>query len=131
VLRFAAFVLRATGKIARLLSTDNDKGEDNALLHAYFDRQQNGVNHREERKTLQVTQVQVWSKESIPRRSVMAVAIYSLLLIAGLKNLEVGRSAFREMAPLAPLWRANYRVLMAPCAPSWPLWPDDSEHLCR
>jgi hypothetical protein len=86
---------------AYLLSTDvqSDAG---TLLQCYFDRWQIEVNHREQKDTLGVGNAQVWSGKSVPRQPAFAVAGYSLLLLAGLKEFGPGRT--HDFVPL-PKWR--------------------------
>lgn len=86
---------------AYLLSTDL---ESNAatLLQCYFDRWQIEVNHREQKDTLGIGNAQVWSARSVPRHPAFAVAGYSLLLLAGLKEFGPGRT--HDFVPL-PKWR--------------------------
>jgi len=86
---------------AYLLSTDNQR-ESQLLLQCYFDRWQIEVNHREEKDTLGVGNAQVWSAKSVPRQPAFAVASYSLLLLAGLKEFGTGRT--NDFVPL-PKWR--------------------------
>lgn len=86
---------------AYLLSTDlqSDAG---TLLQCYFDRWQIEVNHREQKDTMGVGNAQVWSDKSVPRQPAFAVAGYSLLLLAGLKEFGPGRT--HDFVPL-PKWR--------------------------
>lgn len=86
---------------AYLLSTDNER-ESQVFLQCYFDRWQIEVNHREEKDTLGVGNAQVWSTKSVPRQPAFAVASYSLLLLAGLKEFGPGRT--HDFVPL-PKWR--------------------------
>ena len=74
------------------------------LLQCYFDRWQIEVNHREQKDTLGVGNAQVWSNKSVPRQPAFAVASYSLLLLAGLKEFGPGRT--HDYVPL-PKWRKN------------------------
>jgi len=62
------------------------------LIQACFDRWQIEVNHRDEKDILGVGQAQVRSQQSIPRHPALAVASYSLLLLAALKSFGPGRS---------------------------------------
>ena len=88
-----------------LLTTD--LGASAALLiQMYFDRWEIEVNHREEKDTLGVGQVQVRSKKSVPRQPAFAVAAYSMLLLAGLNAFGPGRTD--NYLPL-PKWRKNAR----------------------
>ena len=86
---------------AYLLSTDNER-KSRVLLQCYFDRWQIEVNHREEKDTLGVGNAQVWSAKSVPRQPAFAVASYSLMLLAGLKEFGPGRT--HDFVPL-PKWR--------------------------
>jgi len=63
------------------------------LVQACFDRWQIEVNHRDEKDILGVGQAQVRSAQSIPRHPALAVASYSMLLLAALKSFGPGRSA--------------------------------------
>jgi hypothetical protein len=60
------------------------------------------VNHREQKDTMGVGNAQVWSQKSVPRQPAFAVAGYSLLLLAGLKEFGPGRP--HDFTPL-PKWR--------------------------
>jgi hypothetical protein len=62
------------------------------LVQACFDRWQIEVNHRDEKDILGVGQAQVRSELSIPRHPALAVASYSLLLLAALKSFGPGRT---------------------------------------
>ena len=86
---------------AYLLSTDMESNVG-MLLQSYFDRWQIEVNHREQKDTLGVGNAQVWSNRSVPRQPAFAVAGYSLLLLAGLREYGPGRT--HDFAPL-PKWR--------------------------
>ncbi|OPX97066.1 MAG: hypothetical protein A4E58_01543 [Syntrophorhabdus sp. PtaB.Bin006] len=86
---------------AYLLSTDL-KSEPETVLQCYFDRWQIEVNHREQKDTIGVGNAQVWSSKSVPRQPAFAVAGYSLLLLAGLKEFGPGRT--HDFVPL-PKWR--------------------------
>lgn len=86
---------------AYLLSTDL-KSDVGSLLQCYFDRWQIEVNHREQKDTIGVGNAQVWSAKSVPRQPAFAVAGYSLLLLAGLKEFGPGRT--HDFVPL-PKWR--------------------------
>lgn len=74
------------------------------LVQACFDRWQIEVNHRDEKDLLGVGQAQVRSKLSIPRHPALAVASYSLLLLAALKSFGPGRT--QDYLPY-PKWRKN------------------------
>jgi hypothetical protein len=86
---------------AYLLSTDL-RSNARTLLQCYFDRWQIEVNHREQKDTIGVGNAQVWSDKSVPRQPAFAVAGYSLLLLAGLKEFGPGRT--HDFVPL-PKWR--------------------------
>jgi hypothetical protein len=86
---------------AYLLSTDI-QSDSQMLLQCYFDRWQIEVNHREQKDTIGVGNAQVWSDKSVPRQPAFAVASYSLLLLAGLKEFGPGRT--HDFVPL-PKWR--------------------------
>jgi len=86
---------------AYLLSTDTQSAAE-ILLQCYFDRWQIEVNHRELKDTVGVGNAQVWSEKSVPRQPAFAVAAYSLLLLAGLKEFGPGRT--HDFVPL-PKWR--------------------------
>jgi hypothetical protein len=62
------------------------------LVQACFDRWQIEVNHRDEKDILGVGQAQVRSALSIPRHPALAVASYSMLLLAALKSFGPGRT---------------------------------------
>jgi len=90
---------------AYLLTTDL-KGHAATLLQIYFDRWQIEVNHREEKDTLGVGQAQLWNYISVPKQPVLAVASYSVLLLASLLAFGAERgSAYAEL----PRWRRNAR----------------------
>jgi hypothetical protein len=72
------------------------------LLQAYFDRWGIEVNHRDEKDILGVGQAQVWNKHSVSKVPALLVAMYSWLLLAGLKCCGPTRTAAYE--PL-PKWR--------------------------
>jgi hypothetical protein len=86
---------------AYLLSTDI-QSDSQMLLQCYFDRWQIEVNHREQKDTIGVGNAQVWSDKSVPRQPAFAVASYSLLLLAGIKEFGPGRT--HDFVPL-PKWR--------------------------
>jgi DDE superfamily endonuclease len=77
---------------AYFLSTDVDT-PCKLLMQACFDRWQIEVNHRDEKDILGVGQAQVRNDRSIPRHPAMAVASYSMLLLAALQNFGPGRTA--------------------------------------
>ena len=72
------------------------------LLQAYFDRWGIEVNHRDEKEILGVGQAQVWNKNSVSKVPALVVAMYSWLLLAGLKCYGPKRTEVYE--PL-PKWR--------------------------
>jgi hypothetical protein len=61
------------------------------LVQACFDRWQIEVNHRDEKDILGVGQAQVRNKLSVPRHPALAVASYSMLLLAAMKSFGPGR----------------------------------------
>jgi hypothetical protein len=74
------------------------------LVQACFDRWQIEVNHRDEKDILGVGQAQVRSALSIPRHPALAVASYSILLLAALKSFGPGRTGdYLDH----PKWRQN------------------------
>ena len=75
---------------AGLLSDDRPATSAKLLVQACFDRWQIEVNHRDEKDILGVGQAQVRSALSIPRHPALAVASYSMLLLAALKSLGLG-----------------------------------------
>jgi hypothetical protein len=88
---------------AYFLTTDNQTPAK-LLVQACFDRWQIEVNHRDEKAILGVGQAQVRSPQSIPRHPAMAVASYSMLLLAALQNFGPGRTA--DFLP-HPKWRKD------------------------
>ena len=74
------------------------------LIQACFDRWQIEVNHRDEKDILGVGQAQVRNAQSIPRHPALAVASYSMLLLAALKSFGPGRTADYLHQPK---WRQN------------------------
>jgi hypothetical protein len=88
---------------AYFLSTDLDT-PIKLLIHACFDRWQIEVNHRDEKDILRVGEAQVRSQQSVPRHPALAVASYSLLLLAALKCFGPGRT--KEYVP-HPKWRKD------------------------
>jgi hypothetical protein len=62
------------------------------LVRACFDRWQIEVNHRDEKDILGVGQAQVRSEHSVPRHPALAVASYSMLLLASLRSFGPGRT---------------------------------------
>ena len=67
-----------------------------------FDRWQIEVNHRDEKDTLGVGQAQLWNVKAVPKQPVLAVAAYSVLLLASLIAFGAERGA--AYAAL-PKWR--------------------------
>jgi hypothetical protein len=81
-----------------LLTTDRlSLAED--LLQVYCDRWQIEVNHLEEKSVFGVGEAQVRSPLSVPRHPALAVAAYSLLLLAGLKAFGPGRTDHYQTLP--------------------------------
>lgn len=74
------------------------------LVQACFDRWQIEVNHRDEKDLLGVGQAQLRSELSIPRHPALAVASYSLLLLAALQSFGPGRTTDYLQHPK---WRKN------------------------
>jgi hypothetical protein len=74
------------------------------LIQLYCDRWQIEVNHRDEKSILGVGQAQVHADKAVPRHPAFAVAVYSLLLLAGLQTFGPGRTS--DYQPL-PKWRRN------------------------
>jgi hypothetical protein len=87
-----------------LLCTDTETLSAEVLLQKYFDRWEVEVNHRDEKTVLGVGQAQVWNKLSTPRVPEFMVAMYSLLLLAGLACYGPQRTAVYEVLPK---WRAR------------------------
>jgi hypothetical protein len=77
---------------AYFLSTDLTSAAK-LLVQACFDRWQIEVNHRDEKDILGVGQAQVRNQNSVPRQPALAVASYSLLLLAALRRFGPGRTA--------------------------------------
>lgn len=86
---------------AYLLTTDLVTSAQ-VLLQAYFDRWGIEVNHRDEKDILGVGQAQVWNQQSVSKVPALLVAMYSWLLLAGLKCYGSTRTEVYE--PL-PKWR--------------------------
>lgn len=76
------------------------------LIQAYLDRWQIEVNHRDEKDVLGVGQAQVWSPLAVPRQPALAVAAYSVLLMAALRAFGPGRP---PSFPALPKWRKAQR----------------------
>ncbi len=74
------------------------------LVGACFDRWQIEVNHRDEKDILGVGGAQVRSEQSIPRHPALAVASYSMLLLAALQKFGPGRT---EDYLEQPKWRSR------------------------
>jgi hypothetical protein len=74
------------------------------LIQDYFDRWGIEVNHRDEKQILGVGQAQVWNDNSVTKVPALLVAMYSWLLLAGLKCYGPTRSEHYE--PL-PKWRSH------------------------
>lgn len=72
------------------------------LLQDYFDRWGIEVNHRDEKEILGVGEAQVWNEHSVSKVPALLVAMYSWLLLAGLKCHGPQRT--QEYEPL-PKWR--------------------------
>jgi hypothetical protein len=72
------------------------------LVQACFDRWQIEVNHRDEKDILGVGQAQVRSPLSVPRHPALAVAAYSMLLLAALTKFGPGRG---NHYLIHPKWR--------------------------
>lgn len=86
---------------AYLLCTDLESPAQE-LIQIYVDRWQIEVNHREQKSLMGVGDAQVRSLLSVPRHPAFAVACYSLLLLAGMR--EFGPAWRPEHFPL-PRWR--------------------------
>lgn len=84
-----------------LLTTDL-KTQAQILLQVYCDRWQIEVNHLEEKSVFGVGEAQVRSRRSVPRHPALAVATYSLLLLAGLRAFGPGRT---NSYHVLPRWR--------------------------
>lgn len=88
---------------AYFLSTDLDSPSQ-LLVLACFDRWQIEVNHRDEKDILGVGQAQVRNELSVPRHPALAVASYSMLLLAALQSSGPGRT--RDYVA-HPKWRKD------------------------
>ncbi len=86
---------------AYLLTTDLTT-DALVLLQAYFDRWGIEVNHRDEKEVLGVDEAQVWNEKSVSKVPALLVAMYSWLLLAGLKCYGPKRT--QVYAPW-PKWR--------------------------
>lgn len=72
------------------------------LVQACFDRWQIEVNHRDEKDILGVGQAQVRAVQSVSRHPALAVASYSMLLLAALREFGPGRT---DNYVMHPRWR--------------------------
>jgi len=88
---------------AYFLSTDLDTSSK-LLIRACFDRWQIEVNHRDEKDILGVGHAQVRNEQSVPRHPALAVASYSLSLLAALRSFGPGRT--KDYLP-HPKWRKD------------------------
>ncbi len=88
---------------AYFLSTDLHTSTK-LLIRACFDRWQIEVNHRDEKDILGVGQAQVRNEQSVPRHPALAVASYSLSLLAALQSFGPGRT--KDYLP-HPKWRKD------------------------
>ena len=86
---------------AYLLTSDLNTPAE-VLLQEYFDRWGIEVNHRDEKEILGVGEAQVWNEKSVSKVPALLVAMYSWLILAGLKCYGPRREAVYE--PL-PKWR--------------------------
>ena len=86
---------------AYLLSTDLTS-EIHTLAQAFLDRWQIECNHRDEKEIMGVGEAQVRSPQSVARQPAFTVAVYSLLMLAGL--LAFGPERTNDYLPL-PKWR--------------------------
>jgi hypothetical protein len=90
-------------KPAYLLTTDLTTPAA-VLIQDYFDRWGIEVNHRDEKEIVGVGEAQVWNENSVTKVPALLVAMYSWLLLAGLKCYGPTRTEHYE--PL-PKWRAQ------------------------
>lgn len=74
------------------------------LVEACFDRWQIEVNHRDEKDILGVGQAQVRNQQSVPRHPALAVASYSMVLLAALREFGPGRT---NDYVAQPIWRKH------------------------
>jgi len=88
---------------AYFLSTDLDS-PTKLLVLACFDRWQIEVNHRDEKDILGVGQAQVRNELSVLRHPALAVASYSMLLLAALQSSGPGRT---QDYVAHPKWRKD------------------------
>jgi len=91
---------------AYLLTTDLSN-DALVLLQAYFDRWGIEGNHRDEKDILRVGSAQVWNEKSVSKVPTLLVAMYSWLLLAGLKCYGPKRT--KVYAPLPKLCRGAKR----------------------
>jgi hypothetical protein len=83
---------------AYLLTTDLHT-EAAQLLQDYFDRWGIEVNHRDEKEILGVGEAQVWNEKAVTKVPSLLVAMYSWLLLAGLKCYGPTRTDVYEVLP--------------------------------
>lgn len=88
---------------AYFLTTDCET-EIQLLVQPCFDRWQIEVNHRDQKDILGVGEAQVRSAKSVPRHPALAVASYSMLLLAALREFGPGRT---DNFITHPRWRRN------------------------
>jgi hypothetical protein len=88
-------------KPAYLLTTDLTTPAV-VLLQAYFDRWGIEVNHRDQKEIIGVGEAQVWNGQSVSKVPALLVAMYSWLILAGLKCYGPKRT--QDYEPL-PKWR--------------------------
>ncbi len=86
------------------LLTDDLNTPAALLIQDYFDRWGIEVNHRDEKEILGVGEAQVWNENSVTKVPALLVAMYSWLLLAGLKCYGPTRTQHYE--PL-PKWRSH------------------------
>jgi len=84
---------------AFLLCTDSDQLSAEVLLQKYFDRWEIEVNHHDEKSVLGVGQAQVWNPQSVQKVPEFLVAMYSLLLLAGLNAYGPKRTSEYQVLP--------------------------------
>jgi hypothetical protein len=88
---------------AYFLTTDSQT-DTQLLVQTCFDRWQIEVNHRDQKDILGVGQAQVRAAKSVPRHPALAVASYSMLLLAALREFGPGRT---DSFVIHPKWRTN------------------------
>jgi hypothetical protein len=86
-----------------LLTTDLTTSVE-VLIQAYLDRWQIEVAHRDEKSVIGVGHAQVWNDRSVTRQPAFTVAVYALLLLAGINAYGGQRSS--EL-PALPRWRGR------------------------